>query len=134
MGKLDDVSAECNALSERVIGATIAVHRELGPGFHEGTYQRAMVVELSHMGVACKTEVPVTLTYRDTPIGEGRMDLLVESTLVVELKAVNAPADRYARQVSHHLRATGHELGLILNFHADKLTDGLARVVHTQTA
>lgn len=90
---------ELNALSQRVIGAAIEVHRALGPGFRELTYRRALEIELSSLGIGFESEYPVSLTYRDQPIGEGRIDLLIEDELIVEFKAAEPNPKKYSRQV-----------------------------------
>lgn len=118
-------------LTGRVIGAAIAVHRALGPGFIEPTYGRALAIELKHQGVAFDTEVPVELRYRDEVIGTGRMDFLVEDELVVELKATELPARQFRRQVAAYLKASDLKLGLLINFGADPLKDGIARIINT---
>lgn len=119
-----------NALVERVIGAAIEVHRSLGPGFAESTYQRALTIELRLRGISFKTEVPVQLRYKEELLGEGRIDLLVESRLIVELKAAEANPKKYRRQVVSYLKATGLHLGLIINFETDVLKEGISRVIH----
>ena len=121
---------ELTALSERVIGAAIEVHRALGPGFQEVTYHRALMIELEEVGLAVDTEVPVELRYKGRVIGEGRIDLLVEGKLVVELKAAAANPQKYRRQVIAYLKATDKKLGLIINFEADRLVDGITRVIN----
>tara|TARA_R110002111_G_scaffold42180_4_gene77799 strand:+ start:1030 stop:1482 length:453 start_codon:yes stop_codon:yes gene_type:complete len=118
-----------NTLAEAVIGAAIEVHRELGAGFHETTYQRALMIELELRGVSFASEVPVTLVYKDKPIGDGRIDLLLDNSLVVELKAAPANPEKYRRQVLSYLKATGLRLGLIINFEVELLKDGISRVI-----
>lgn len=81
----DDVVAEKAA--RRVIGAAIEVHRALGPGYHEAVYEEALVVELGLRGISYQRQVPFRLEYRGSPVGQGRLDLLVEDRLVVELLA-----------------------------------------------
>lgn len=125
------VPDDVNELSHRVIGAAIAVHRALGPGFAESTYAKAMEVELSALGIEFATEQPVQLRYRDRVIATGRIDLLVESKLVVELKAVEKSPRQYRRQVVAYLKATGLPLGLLINFGAGTLKEGVLRVIHT---
>lgn len=119
-----------NDLSERVIGAAIEVHRQLGPGFLEITYRRALEIELEHLGISFEPEVPVRVEYRGRPIGEGRIDLLVEGVLVLELKAAEANPKKYKRQVHVYLQATKLRLGLVINFESARLVDGIARVVN----
>ncbi len=125
----DPVPERLNVLAEQVIGAAITVHRELGSGFQEVTYHRALMIELDMLGVRYTSETPVTLEYRGRTIGEGRIDLLVDDQLVVELKAASANPKQYRRQVLTYLRATGHRLGLVINFEVDVLKDGVARVI-----
>lgn len=121
---------ELTALSERVIGAAIEVHRRLGPGFQEITYRRALAIELDTMGLAFEVELPVTLEYRGKAIGEGRIDMLVEKKLVLELKAAESNPKKYRRQLTVYLKATGLRLGLVINFELDRLVDGIARVAN----
>ena len=77
-----------NELTEQVIGAAIAVHRALGPGFLEATYGKALAIELRHRGITFTQEATVEMSYRGESIGEGRLDFLVEDKLILELKAV----------------------------------------------
>jgi len=126
-----EIQPELNELAERVIGAAIAVHREFGAGFLESTYQRALCVELDHLGIAYSCEHYVELTYRGKVVGEGRIDVLVDNRLVVELKAAKANPDVYRRQLVKYLKVTGHSLGLVINFETERLVDGVARVIHT---
>jgi len=110
---------------------SIRVHKELGPGFAEITYQRALAVELRYSGLEYEVEVPVDLTYRDQVIGQGRIDMLVNRQLVVELKAAAPNAELYRRQVAKYLKATGLTLGLVINFECATLVEGVARVIRT---
>ena len=124
------IDAELNELSDRVIGAAIEVHRALGPGFQELTYQRAMLIELYRREIRVESEVPITLKYKDEQIGNGRIDLLVEGRLVVELKSAEANPKKYRKQVVVYLKATGLRLGLVINFEADLLKEGICRVAN----
>lgn len=127
---IESIPDELNALSERVIGAAIEVHRRLGPGFQEVTYRRALAIEFEAIGLAFEVEVPVSLVYRGKTIGEGRIDMLVEKQLVLELKAAEANPKKYNRQLTVYLKATGLRLGLVINFELDRLVDGIARVAN----
>ena len=129
---MQDIDPELNALSEAVIGAAIAVHRELGAGFAELTYRRAMEVECRIRGLGFACEVPVQLLYRNESIGDGRIDMLFEDRLVVELKATQANPQRYRRQVVAYLKSTDLKLGLVINFEVGALRDGLCRVVNSK--
>ncbi|MEO0965408.1 MAG: GxxExxY protein [Planctomycetota bacterium] len=134
MMRHDDIPVELNDLAERVIGSAIQVHRELGPGFAEKTYHRALMIQLEEDGIEFASEVPVELTYHDRGIGDGRIDLLIDDRLVVELKAAEANPDKYRRQAVCYLKATGLQLALVMNFEADTIKQGLARVVNTNSS
>lgn len=124
----DKIDPQLNDLAECVIGAAIEVHRHFGPGFSEATYHQAMIIELDLCGITCTSEAPVQLLYKNKPIGSGRIDLLVEKQLVVELKATPARPEKYKKQVLTYLKATNLRLGLVLNFECDTLKDGIGRV------
>lgn len=103
-------------LSGRIIGAAIRVHEALGPGFLEAIYEEALCVEFEAIGLRFVRQFPVKLTYRDKLIGEHRLDLLVERTVVVELKAVVDFDPIHYAITRSYLKATGCELGLLFNF------------------
>ncbi len=116
-------------LAHGVIGAAIEVHRALGPGFLESAYEEALAIELQAQGVPFERQRRIALKYRDRPIGEAILDLLVDRRLVVELKAVESLAPIHQAQVISYLRATGLQLGLLINFNVPMLRDGIKRVV-----
>lgn len=118
-----------DALTGEVIGAAIAVHKELGPGFSEQIYERALCLELANREIAFVVQAPITVRYHGTPVGEGRLDLLVENCLIVELKAVEALLPVHHAQVTGYLRATGLTLGLLINFNVPALKHGVRRIV-----
>lgn len=128
---MQELSDEMNRLSEAIIGAAMEVHSELGPGFAEVTYHRALMIELEERGIQFTSELPVQLVYKNRSIGEGRLDLLVEGKVIVELKSAEANPRKYRRQAVAYLKATNLQLGLIINFEAEALKDGIARVIHT---
>lgn len=125
----EPVPAALNELAEKVIGAAIEVHRELGAGFHETTYHRALMVELEISGIPFTSETPVSLVYKGRAIGEGRIDLYIDNQLIVELKAAAANPKQYRKQVLSYLKATGMRLGLVINFEVEMLKDGITRVI-----
>lgn len=130
---MKDMPKQMNALTEAVIGAAIEVHRNLGPGFIESTYHRALEIELELRGVVFESEKPVALEYKGRQIGEGRLDLLIDKEVVVELKAVDQLAPIHQAQVLSYLKATNLQVALLINFNVEVLRDGLKRVVLTQT-
>jgi len=125
-------SAELDDLAHRVIGAAIEVHRLLGPGFLESVYEEALCMELELRGIRCARQVPISVTYKGERVGEARLDLLVDHSLVVELKAVESIAPIHWAQVLSYLKATRLRLGLLINFNVSVLQRGIKRVVQTQ--
>ena len=118
-----------SALTERIIGCAIAVHRVLGPGFLESIYRAALCLELDAQRIGFEQERPVRVAYRGVEIPGQRIDLIVEGLIVVELKAVVQLADVHRAQLVSYLRTTGLRGGLLINFGARFLKDGLKRVV-----
>jgi GxxExxY protein len=127
-----DVDPALNKLSEHAVDAAIEVHRALGPGFQEHTYHRAMMIELRQRDIPFESESPVSLTYKGESIGEGWVDLLVDSRLVLELKATEASHERFRKQALAYLKARQATLGLVLNFEVDAIREGMLRVVNTR--
>lgn len=126
---MTEAEDEINRLSYSVIGAAIEVHHELGPGFLESTYEEALCIELRLRDMPFVRQPLVTVGYKGHDVGEARLDLLVGGVLVVELKAVDALLPIHSAQVLSYLRATGHHLGLLINFNVRVLTDGIKRIV-----
>ncbi len=127
----DDVAER---LAYQVIGAAIEVHREIGPGMPEMAYELALAHELKLRGIDHERQVPVPVVYKGIKVGEGRLDLLVGGRLVVELKSCEQLLDVHRAQVRAYLLATGHVLGLLINFNVPILHDGLKRVVNSKPA
>ncbi len=109
-------------LIERVIGAAIRVHIELGPGFLESLYEEALAIELRELGIEFQRQKPVPVFYRAQPIGEHRIDLLVESAVVLELKATATLEKVHFAILRSYLKALGLSDGLLFNFDATRLT------------
>jgi GxxExxY protein len=123
------LSTEAEIAMRETIGAAIAVHRALGPGFLESIYRKAMCLELDSRNVAYEVERPVRVTYRDIEIPGQRVDLIVEGLIVVELKSVIRIDDVHRAQLISYLRTTGLRGGLLINFRVQMLKQGLRRVV-----
>jgi GxxExxY protein len=123
-------SEDTNRVTEAVIGAAIEVHRTLSPGFLESLYEEALCVELASRGISFRRQVPVAVDYKGHRIGESRLDLFVEDSVVVELKAVDALAPVHMAQMISSLKATGCRIGLLINFNVKVLTNGIERVVN----
>jgi GxxExxY protein len=119
-----------NAISESVIGAAIAVHRELGPGLLESAYESCLEFELLDRGFAVERQKALPVISRGLSVECGfRIDLRVNGLVIVELKAVEKLERIHEAQVNTYLRLTGLHLGLLMNFNVTRLTDGIKRVV-----
>ena len=128
-----EIDPTMNKLTEAVIGAAIEVHRHLGPGYLEATYEQALCIELNLRGIAFDRQHPIHLIYKGHPVGEGKLDLLVDRRLIVELKAVDVLNHIHEAQVISYLKATGYDLGLLINFNVSTLVDGVKRIVYTKS-
>jgi GxxExxY protein len=117
------------ALSEKILGCCICVHRALGPGFLESVYEAAVAIELTKAGLRFERQKVVVISYDGQPIGEHRLDLLVEEKVVLELKACRGIEDVYLAVTRSYLKATRCQLGLVVNF--AKPTLEIRRVVMT---
>lgn len=120
-----------NALTRRIIGGAIEVHRALGPGLLEKTYEVCLAEELRYRGLEVRRQVAVPVVYRGVRVAAGyRIDLLVEETVVVELKAVEAFHKAHVSQVLSYLRLAERRVGLLFNFNVPVLAaGGLKRVL-----
>jgi GxxExxY protein len=119
-------------LSKTVIGAAIRVHQELGPGLLESVYQRCLAIELRSQGIRVETEVPLEVKYRGQLVDDMgyRLDLLVEGSLIVELKSVEEVKPVHKKQLLTYLKLTGCRLGLLINFNEVLLKNGITRIVN----
>ncbi|HUF03476.1 MAG TPA: GxxExxY protein [Aridibacter sp.] len=120
-----------NSLSRIVIGAAIRVHSDLGPGLLESSYKESLFYELTDSELYVEKEKPMPLVYREVRLECGyRVDLLVDNKLIVEVKAVERTTDVHLAQVLTYLKLSECRLGLLLNFHAARMKDGIRRVVY----
>ena len=122
---------ELDRLAHEVIGAALEVHRILGPGFLESVYEEALLVELGLRMIPVQRQVPLPLVYKGVEIGQGRLDLLVQGRLIVEIKTVETLAPIHKAQAISYLKATGLQLALLINFNAAVLKDGIKRIVRS---
>ncbi|HET7536253.1 MAG TPA: GxxExxY protein [Candidatus Didemnitutus sp.] len=104
------------ALTGQIIGAAIEVHKEIGPGYLQTVYEEALCVELTDRRLPFLRQVSVPIHYRQSVVGQHRLDLLVADCVVVELKAISGLEDIHFAVVRSYLKATGRRHGLILNF------------------
>ena len=118
-------------LSGVIIGAAMKVHSELGPGLLENAYQSCMLYEIRDMGLEVKDQVGLPVIYRGEKIDLGyRIDLFVENSLIVELKAVEKVRDLHRAQIFSYLKLSGNRIGLLINFNSVHLKDGIHRIVN----
>ena len=122
-------ATEINQLTERIIGRAIEVHRVLGPGLLEPTYETAMCIEFDDMGIGYVRQTRLPALYKGRRLGEYRIDLIVEGLVVVEVKAVERPNPLFEAQLLTYLRVTGKPVGLLINFNSRLLKDGVTRLV-----
>jgi GxxExxY protein len=121
---------EFDELSRRMIGCAIEVHRNLGPGLLESTYRQCLACELSHAGVPFQMEVPLPVRYKDVLLDCGyRIDLLVRSDLIVEIKSVETLFPIHQAQILTYMRLARIPIGLLMNFNVTKLQNGIKRFV-----
>lgn len=114
-------------LTDQLLNAAVAVHRELGPGFLESIYEAALAYELTKRGHMVERQKLVPVVYDGVLMGEHRLDLLINEKIVLELKACKAIEDVHLATVRSYLKATGCQLGLVLNFAEPRLA--IRRVV-----
>jgi GxxExxY protein len=122
---------EMNELTQKVIGAALEVHRALGPGYQESIYEEALALELTRTGIKFERQRAFSVKYKEHIVGEGKIDLLIEGRLVVELKAVEKMQPVHKAQVISYLKATSCQLGLLINFNESLLRSGVQRIVYT---
>ncbi len=122
---------EFDSLSNRVIGAALKVHSALGPGLFEEVYKVCLRHELCKQGIKALSEVGLPVCYDGVQLDLGyRIDLLVEDSLIVELKSVEHLAPVHKAQLLTYLKLTGTPVGLLLNFNSAHLREGIVRVVN----
>jgi GxxExxY protein len=117
-----------DALTEQIIGCAIAVHRALGPGLMEATYEEALCLELTAEGLPFTRQLRVPVYYRDHIIGEYRPDLVVGERVVVEIKSVDRLVGVHQAQVLAYMRVLKVPVGLLVNFNGEVLRTGIRRL------
>ena len=119
-----------SALTERIIGLAIDVHRDTGPGLLESAYECCLCFELERANIPFERQVVVPIIYRGLRLDEGfRADIVVDRSVILEIKAAAGILPVHEAQLQTYLRMSGIRVGLILNFHASRLIDGLRRLV-----
>jgi GxxExxY protein len=130
VSQLQPTSARINQITHEIIGAAIAVHRELGPGLLESAYQEYLCQELFLRRIPFERQLPLPLEYRGIRCECGyRLDLLIAGAVVVEIKSIEAIAPIHEAQLLTYLRLGGWRVGLLMNFNVIVLKDGIRRKV-----
>ncbi|MBA3457062.1 MAG: GxxExxY protein [Deltaproteobacteria bacterium] len=122
-------TAAAEEAAHAVIGAAIEVHRQLGAGYLEGIYERALAIELKERDIQFQRQISSTVSYRGISVGEHRIDLIVADEVIVELKAVESLSPTHRSQVISYLRVCDLRLGLLINFNVPVLQQGIRRVL-----
>ena len=120
-----------NRITESIIGAAIDVHRALGPGLLESAYEVCLAFEVAQRGLKVEQQKPLPVVYREVKLDCGyRLDLLVEESVIVEIKAIDSLAPIHQAQLLSYLKLSGCRVGLLINFNVKVLKDGIRRVVN----
>jgi len=107
---------DINEITYAINGAVFEVNRVLGPGFLEKVYEKALLIELRSLGLKADSQVPIKVFYKDDVVGEYTADILVEDKVILELKTVERLERIHEAQLLNYLRATGLQIGILINF------------------
>ena len=119
-----------NELTDAIIGAAMEVHRALGPGLLESTYEMCLCRELSIREILFERQIPISVEYKEVKLGCGyRADIIVDKTILVEIKAVDSLLPIHEAQLLSYLKLGGWKIGLLINFNVELLKHGLRRRV-----
>ena len=120
-----------NDISNKIIGLAITVHQALGQGLLESAYKECLYYRLKKEGFMVEKEKPMPLIYEEVKLDCGyRIDILVESKVVIEIKSVEALNDVHLAQTLTYMKIGGYKLGLLINFNVSLLRDGIRRVIN----
>lgn len=118
-----------NLLTQKIIGYAIEVHRQLGAGLLESLYEEALIVEFELQGLRFQQQLDLPVDYKGKSIGKYRLDLLVEDTVIIEIKSVERHDAIFEAQLLTYMKLTGKKIGLLINFNSKLLKDGIKRFV-----
>ena len=129
-----EVSQELNALTYKVIGLAIEVHRNLGPGLLESAYQACLIYELKKANLKVEKELPLPIQYKEIKLEQGyRIDLLIENKLVIELKTVEEFTTVHYAQILTYLKLGKYPLGQLINFNSKILKNNIKRFINSNS-
>ena len=126
---------EVNQITKAIIGASIELHKHLGPGLLESAYEMALSYELKELGFTVRRQVSMPFVYKGNELEVGyRIDLIVNETVLLEIKSVEQLAPVHFSQTLTYLKLSQFQLGLLINFNVNLLKDGVHRIVNNFTA
>ena len=132
MFNVDPETERLDKLTEKIIGCAIAVHRALGPGLLESAYEECVCFELNQAGIKFERQVPLPVAYKSVKLDCGyRMDVVVDSSVILEIKAVERIIPVHEAQLLSYLKLHNKRVGLLMNFHVPVLKNGLKRIVNS---
>ena len=108
-------------LSYKIVGLAMQVHSELGPGFLEKVYENSLMILLNENGISCRSQVAIPVMFHDQVVGDYFADVIVQESILLELKAQDRIAEVHKAQVLNYLKATGYRLGILINFGKHRL-------------
>ncbi len=130
MSGFEVVSPEIDELAATIVDAAFKVHSALGPGLLESVYEACLMHELAQRGIAFQSQVPIPIVYGGLRLTAGlRLDLLIEETIVVEIKEIEELLPVHHAQLLTYLKLSGKRLGFLINFNVAKIKDGIKRVI-----
>lgn len=132
--ELSKISEELESLSYKIIGLAIEVHRQLGPGLLESAYQECLFYEIKKAGLKVEKEITLPIIYKEIKLDQGyRIDLLVESKLVIELKTVENYTSAHFAQILTYLKLGNYPLGLLINYNSTILKNNIKRFINSKS-
>lgn len=129
---MNELNEEINKISYKIIGCAIEVHKILGPGLLESAYQNCLIFELEKIGLKVEKEVSLPIIYKEIELNHGyRIDLLINDSIVIELKTVEELTVVHKAQILTYLKLGEFPLGLLINFHSKILKNNIKRIINT---
>ena len=120
-----------NELSFKIIGIALELHRNIGPGLLESSYENALAYDLRENGLLVQQQVPMPFIYKEVKMDIGyRLDLLVENKVIIELKSVQELAPIHFKQITNYLKLTNKKLGILVNFNTTDILDEIKRIAN----
>lgn len=127
----EGVMKKINDITEKIIGAAMAVHRELGSGLLESAYEACLAYEIAKSGLSVERQKELPVKYRNVKLDCGyRIDLLIEDKVIIEIKAIDKLAPIHTAQLLSYLKLSGCKVGLLINFNVKVLKDGIRRLIN----